>query len=160
MKKIIQYKELKIGLKTNDELLYRNLLKDYNNIFEFKEYNELDFNIININICKDFKVYNKYLYKLKEERKRRDVYIYRNEIIIIIDNDKTRVFIVYDKLTYNKLGDIENVIINIFKILFKKDGFFLLRAAVVSLENNGILILEENVGDRIPILFRVTRRRI
>lgn len=160
MKKIIQYKELKIGLKTNDELLYINLLKDYNNIFEFKEYNELDFNIININICKDFKVYNKYLYKLKEERKRKDVYIYRNEIIIIIDNDKARVFIVYDKLTYNKLGDIENVIINIFKILFKKDGFFLLRAAVVSLENNGILILEENVGDRIPILFRVTRRRI
>lgn len=160
MRKIIEYKNLKIGLRTNDEILYEKLVKDYSNIFSFNQYSDLKFNIINVNVFQNIETYDKYLCEIKKNKRMKEVFFFKNEIIIIIDNVNAKVFIIYDRLTDNKVRCIEKVILEVFKMLFKNNGFSIFRGACVSRGNSGILIIEENIGDRIPILLRIIRRRV
>lgn len=158
MNAIIKYKNFEIRLKTNDIILYHDLRKEYNGIFEFVKVKDNVVKKVTLNIYKDFGMYKKYLSQIKNNKNK--ICYLKYDSVVVIDNESSKVFVIYDEYTHEKLEYVKNILLKMFEIIFEFNGYFLLHAACVSKNSKGLLILEENSGDRIPILLRIIRGKI
>lgn len=150
IKSRIEYLNKNIILQTNDEKMYSDFIKEYNDYLKFNEQYVISNNLIKFNVVKDTSIYKKYLSKLINHRKPKfkNVYIdVRRENVIIIDKEKNEVTMIYDIYTDERLQHIEEIVLGLFGKLIENDEYFFIHAACVSKNGNGIVLVgDKNIG--------------
>ena len=158
IKSRIEYLNKNILFQTNDETMYCDLKKEYNDYLKFNEPHSTSSKLIKFKVLKDASIYKKYLSKLINQHKPKFQNIYigvRRENIIIIDKEKKEVIIIYDIYTDEKLQHIEEIILGLLGKLIENDGYFFIHASCVSKNGKGIILINDTHIEKTSLMLEL-----